>query len=526
MSQFSVTPRIIAFEGVDGAGKSTVVELVAEYLRSCGVAVDLSRIGKQHLSKPIREIRSLTRDRTNFDLCGRAELLLYASREAQVLEQHVRPAIARGTTVLLDRSLLTPVVLGAYGRGLELEACETIADTASGGLRPDLTLIFDVAPRTSRIRKRLAKVRNGRTRNAGRKGLSGSSLNERLRAGYLALAARDKLPVLHAERGTAQDIAARVITLLETGGFEEQPQDAIPWWMVDPALSFEPALEPLPSLVQLYFTRRLPLGRALRSELFEHEPALAIWAADDDDPLLKHAAAFHPSLVLGRLGDTPLATALRRSLVASHPAEVARSLKRIAGDEADDLRERLAAAAPGAVFESLAGRVDKFALKLRDRLWKRADPYEQAMGLESCDDADAWARRERLLSKDPVVLIPYLRGLNVKRVDPILQAFAERAPKSVLEALLGRADASAHRLRQQLLETGREVIDSIAGVDDHQAWALRERWFERWPSTVVASLTGLGDHPRTADLLQRCNECAPGDLFLKRRLHLLATARN
>jgi dTMP kinase len=253
------TPRVIAFEGVDGAGKTAVLGLVAKHLRSRGVTVCLPRIGKDHTSKPIREVRQLTRDRTNLDLCPRSELLLYAAREAQVLEQLVRPALAEGATVLLDRSMLTPIVLGAHGRGLDLGSCEAVAREASGGQVPDLTLIFDVDPRTSRIRKRLEKVQTGDTRNASRKGLAGSAMQERIREGYLQLAARGGLPVLHCERETPQEIAARVIAKLETGSLWQDAEQGKPWWKVDPAASFEQAVESLPALVRLYFTRGLPL---------------------------------------------------------------------------------------------------------------------------------------------------------------------------------------------------------------------------------------------------------------------------
>ncbi|MFV8751738.1 dTMP kinase [Nannocystaceae bacterium ST9] len=515
-------PRVIAFEGVDGAGKSTVLELVANHLRSAGVKVSLPRVGKEHASKPIREIRALTRDRTNLDLSPRAELLLYAAREAQVLEQLVRPALAEGATVLLDRSMLTPVVLGAHGRGLELGACETIAREASGGLSPDLTLIFDVEPRTSRIRKRLEKIRTGETRNGGRKGLAGSSFQERVREGYLSLAARDGLPVFHCERGTPHEIAARVIAKLETGSFEEDAEQAKPWWLVDPSASFEAAIESLPELVRLYFTRNLAQGRALRAELLERQPALAIWATDLDDPLLSGAGLERaPERVLARLGVHPAALALRERLLTSHPHEVARSLERVAGERADRMREQLAELAPGAVVESLSGRSDPFALALRERLWKAADVYERAASLRLCDDPDAWRRRERLLDKDPAVVLPSLRGLSPERVDPILARHVERAPKQVLLALSGRADAGAHRLRERLIDTGREVVDSLWGLDDPLAWALRERCCERWPSTVVTSLIGMPIDDRGRALIARCREIAPSDLFLKRRLILL-----
>ncbi len=522
MSAASQRPRVIAFEGVDGAGKSTVIEIVAAHLRAQGLTVSMPRVGKEHSSRPTRMIRRLTRDRTNLDLQGRAEMLLYAAREAQVLDEHVRPALERGETVLLDRSMLTSVVLGAYGRGLDLGTCEAIVEAASGGLEPDVTLIFDVSPRTSRIRKRLDKVRTGRSRDGGRKGLAGSGLKERVRDGYVAIAARDGLPVFHAERGSPSEVAARVITQLETGTHSEGPSDAEPWWRVDPSLSFEGALATLPELLGLYFSRRLECGRELRAGLFEREPALCIWAADRADPLVERAAAEQPVLALGRFAKAPIADQLRARLRESEPVAVARSLTKIEGAEADRLREALAEAAPGAVVESLSGRSDEFANALRDRCWSRADVHERAISLQLLDDDRSWKRRMKLFERDPAVLIPSLRGLSPERVDPMLARYAAHAPKAVLRALRGRGDAAAHALRETLLETGREVVDSLAGLDDDGAWALRERCATRWPSTVAWSTVGLSADPRTAALLVRCREQGAGDMFLARRLELLA----
>jgi dTMP kinase len=516
-----VSGRVIAFEGVDGAGKSTALELVAEHLRAAGVTVCLPRVGKEHSSRPIRRIRRLTRDRTNLELCGRAELLLYASREAQVLEQHVRPALARGETVLLDRSMLTPLVLGAYGRGLDPGPCRAIVEAATAGLEPDLTLIFDVHPRTSRVRKRLQKIRTRSTRNGGRKGLAGSGFKERIRQGYLEHAEREDLPVIHCERSTPEQIAGRVITLLEGGGLAQPEGDRRPWWQVDPQASFEVACESLPPLLQLYFTRRLSLGRELRAAWLEREPELTIWATDLDDPLLEPALDLRPELVLDRLARLPRAATLRERLADTHPEEVARSLVGVAGQAADQLRARLAERAPGAVVESLRGRSDAFAMELRERYWRQADAHERAASLRECLHPKAWRRRERLLEQDPAIAIPSLVGLAPERIDPILERYAEWAPKAVLKALAGRSDARAHGLRRALFDTGREVVDSISGLDDPDSWQLRERCVELWPSTVIWSLGELLDHPRTPDLLERCREAAPEDLFVKRRLYQL-----
>jgi len=164
-------PRLIAFEGIDGAGKTSVLERVARILRARGHRVFQPRTGKQHASRPTRGIRDLTRDAAHLDLTPRAELALYCAREAQVLEELVRPALARGETVLMDRSALTGLVLGAFGRGLDRQLCETMTHAATDGHSPDLTLIFDVHPQTSRLRKQIDKIRGQGSSGGGRKGI-------------------------------------------------------------------------------------------------------------------------------------------------------------------------------------------------------------------------------------------------------------------------------------------------------------------------------------------------------------------
>ncbi|PRQ05878.1 Thymidylate kinase [Enhygromyxa salina] len=518
------TPRIIAFEGVDGAGKSTVIRIVAEHLRARGERVFLPREGKEHRSRPTRMIRRLTRDRRNVALEPVPELLLYAAREAQVLEEHVRPALARGEIVLLDRSLVTPMVMGVHGRGVDPGVAARIVDAASGGLEPELTLIFDVDPRTSRIRKRLDKIRTQRFRDGGRKGLAGSGFKVRVRDGYLELARERQLVVVHAERGTPAEVGARVCALLDSGTFTEPDDAGRPWWRVDPDASFEDALAGLPDLVALYFSRRMAIGRELRARLYERHPRLVAWAADLDDPLWPQIDRELPATRIERMSIRPLAeTPWRTELAESFPAEVARSLRGIAGEAADALRTRLVAHAPGPVVESLSGRSDAFAVELRKRLWKQANIHERAYSLELLTDPWSVEKRRALLDEDPGTVLPTLRGLAPELADPALEAWADKAPKAVLSALMGRADDSAHRLRRELIETGREVVDSIRGLDDPASWALREACVDRWPSTVAWSLDGLLDvtPARCRVMIEACRDADPGDLFMKRRLYLL-----
>ncbi len=514
----SSVPRIIAFEGVDGAGKSTVIARVAEHLRAQGHKIFMPRTGKEHSSRPTRMIRRLTRDQRNIDLTARAELALYCAREAQVLEELVRPAVARGETVLLDRSLLTPVVLGAFGRGLSRQDCEDAARVASGGLDPDLTLVFDVHPKTSRIRKRLDKVRRHAFRDGGRKGLGGTGMKERVREGYSEIAAERGYPLFYVERATPDQLSDRVIRVIEGGAIEQGEIDRSPLWMRD-NLDFADALQNLPPLVALYLSRGLIAGRGLREAMLEQEPEVVAWALDREDPLRKRAAELQPQYSLSGLQRRPIITDdIRLDFVEKDPDAVLRALRHTEGPQADALRSQLVPSHPGSVVDSLSGREDDWAQDLRARHWDRADPHQRANSLAACSGEKCARLREDLFDKHPVRGLSTLRGVRAERADPWLRRYAECAPKSVVQALGGRSDDFAYALRDALYATGREVVDTIRGLDDPKAWELRARSIERWPSTVAWSLAGLPNSDRREAMLTQCKEVAGGDAHLARRL--------
>ncbi len=524
--------RLIAFEGVDGAGKSTVLKNVAEQLRARGETVFLPRVGKDHSSRPTRMIRNLTRDRRNLDLRPRPELLLYCAREAQILDEMVRPALARGETVLIDRSLLTPVVLG-MARGLSRDECQRTAALAAAGLEVDLTLVYDVHPRTSRIRKRIERVRTDPDTEGGRKGLAGSAFKERVRDGYQEIARELGFPVLHAERATPDQMTARTMAVIDAfashggtptdgwdGALGEGEADRTPQWMVPEGWDLERALSELPLPVALFLCNSLICARALRAAAAEQEPQLATWAMDPEDPLRERMAEAQPTLALRGLGRRPLSgdDDLRLRLLSVAPAECISALKHLSDPRSDALREQYAEQERDAVLESLVGREDEAAWKLRERCWRGAEDRARASSLGFCGSERAWQRREKLFDKSPAVGLSTLRGLNDPRANEWLERYAELAPKRVLSALGGRTDAIAHQLRQRLFETGREVIDSVRGLGDDASFALREQGLSRWPSTVAHSLLGLGEDARAGDLLGRCAALAHGDVHVLRRV--------
>lgn len=516
-------PRLIAFEGVDGAGKTTVLALVAQALRQQGQTVFMPRTGKEHDSVPTRMIRRLTRDPSNFDLTATAELLLYCAREAQILEEMVRPALQRGETVIIDRSLLTPVVMGAYGRGLDRATCESSAAAAALGVTPDVTLLFDVHPRTSRIRKRLEKIRSRPAPDGGgRKGLSGTGFSERVRQGYLEIGAQRGYPVFHAERATPRIVADRVLDYLLRGvrpEHTEAPEDAEPVWRVDPNLTLEEGLEGLPPAVALFLGNGLVSARALRRGYLEQEPEMVAWSLDPEDPLRALAAEAQPDYALRQLSKRPLSGAddLRVRFMDRAPAAAINALKFVDSFEADALREKYCLQAPGAVLGSLTGRSDPTAVSWRERLWKASEIGPRAASIAFCSDADAWRRREKLFEAAPLSALGTLRGLSCARTNALLQYYVTRAPKVVLGALTGRTDDTARELRFSAVHVGREVVDSVRGLDDDDSWVLREQFLEASPSTVIHSLEGLPTGARVWSMRARCEYHGAGDLHTLRR---------
>jgi dTMP kinase len=517
--------RLIVFEGVDGAGKSTALTRVAALLRAQNVQVFLPRTGKEHASRPTRMIRQLTRDPRNFTLSARAELLLYCAREVQVMNELVQPALAQGATVLVDRSFLTPVVLG-IARGLSQEECEAAAHLASAGVKPDLTLVFDVHPRTSRVRKRIERIRDHAFGASGRKSLAGSSFKERVRDAYARLAVEHTYPLFHVERATPAELAERVLRVLQHGvaaGTDRSPLDAEPRWLIPEGTGFADALEALPPSEALLFGAGLIETRALRAAALTSEPALVAFTLDPEDPSCEAASELEPEYALSRWIGKPLAGPddLRLRVLPRAAAGALLALRGLSDELSDNARVQSCASQPDAVLASLAGRDDPRAWQLRERAWRDAEDDARAHSLIGCTSDRSHELRRELSERNPLLGLISLRGVQSVQGDAWLLSAREDAPKLVLNALAGRSDAFAYRLREELFETGREVIDSVRGLPDAAAFALRERAMPRWASTVAHSLLDLPDSAGVRSLYDRCSAVGQRDLHVLRRLRLL-----
>jgi dTMP kinase len=174
--------RFITLEGPEGAGKSTQLPQLAKWLEVAGFSVVAT---KNPGGTPIGgQLREVLLKPANSDLNPLAELLLYAADRAQHVEQLVRPALAQGSIVLCDRYTDSTLAYQGYGRGLDLALIAQLNTIATGGLRPDLTLLLDLPPAEG-----LARVRA--SRHADRLEVEALAFHERLRAGYTELAAAE-----------------------------------------------------------------------------------------------------------------------------------------------------------------------------------------------------------------------------------------------------------------------------------------------------------------------------------------------
>ena len=143
------TGRLITIEGLDGAGKSTLAAALADALRARGERVELLREpGGVETSE---RIRALVAD-PELEISARAEALLYAAARAQLVSERIEPLLAEGSIVVLDRFVDSSLAYQGGGRALGVEAVRAINDFATGGVRPDRTLLLSISAGGGRAR--------------------------------------------------------------------------------------------------------------------------------------------------------------------------------------------------------------------------------------------------------------------------------------------------------------------------------------------------------------------------------------
>jgi dTMP kinase len=543
----------VVFEGIDGSGKTTVSNMVAERLRTAGLSVKHLRAEGKFVSVVSEAIRELGRDARNIELVPQAEFLLYVARDVQLIEQALRPALGHTDVVLADRFLYTAEILGRHGRRLPPEWTGPILQAAAGGLSPDLVVLVDVDPVLARARRKAAKLAAEDQRPPSRKGLAGVGLQHRMRRGYLDLAAASpERWVIVDNEDVLEDSVNRVTELIAEAHRAGVPKAlesfraAVKQSARDykPLTSPDQALEAFLQWVDQRSEREPRVSAYLLAGLFgpgvdERRRALAdrvpqavlagLSGLGDEVSwdLREKLQREHPRAVAQTLGGfgsaNQRAMALRTALERHAPIEVINSLGRIDDDGAWQLRERLYDKYPAAVVGSLAMLGSERAWKMRKRWLDRTNgqlgqSYETArVGAKSItglDDERSWDVRREVRTSAPVAALASLEGLLGPRSWEWRNEFLSRAPKVVMLTLKRISHPRAWQMRQAVACDCKEAIDSIAWLDDPEAWEMREAHADAWPSTVVKTLGPLCERPRGRELIERQLRNYPGNVSL------------
>jgi dTMP kinase len=192
----------ITFEGPDGSGKTTQLQLLAEYLQRQGHRVLCTRepggtaIGDQ--------IRHILHDVNNTDMTPLAEILLYSASRAQLVAQVIKPVLATGGIVLCDRYADSTYAYQGYGRGLDLAVLKMIAKFATQNVQPDLTIYLDLPAEAGLRRKQQANSAGQGEWN--RMDQLTLDFHKRVRQGYLTMAQAEpsRWLVIDAEQSVSQ----------------------------------------------------------------------------------------------------------------------------------------------------------------------------------------------------------------------------------------------------------------------------------------------------------------------------------
>lgn len=194
----------ITFEGVDGCGKTTQINLLSEYLKKNNIEVLLTREpGGKGLGEKLREIL------LNYDgeVSDRCESFLFLADRAQNVDIIVKPAIEQGKFVLCDRHTDSTVAYQGYGRGLDINTINYLNSLATNGKKPDLTFVFDIDTDTSM--KRIGK-------NQDRMESAGINFQNKVRNGYLELAKNEpeRVKVVDATK-SIEEIHEKVLEIIK-----------------------------------------------------------------------------------------------------------------------------------------------------------------------------------------------------------------------------------------------------------------------------------------------------------------------
>lgn len=201
--------KFISFEGIDGSGKSTQLRLLADDLRFRGFNVlKTQEPGGTPLGRRLREAFLETEE----NVAPMAELLCYAADRAQHVEFLIKPALAEGKIVISDRYSDATTAYQGAGRGFDSKTIKQVIQLATGGLKPDLTLFFDL-PVANSFERTHKRDKMGELKN--RLDKENTGFYERVRNAYLEIIAKEpkRFRVIDASK-SMEEVHAKALEVL------------------------------------------------------------------------------------------------------------------------------------------------------------------------------------------------------------------------------------------------------------------------------------------------------------------------
>ena len=187
----------VTVEGTDGCGKTTQIRNIIDHLSSLGCRVVLTREpGGTRISE---NIRSIILDPTFTEMHSITELMLYSAARAQLVEQVIKPSIAKSETVICDRYIDSFYAYQGYGRGLDMDMLKKITSLAIDDMIPDITIFLDLDPEIG-LRRRMNAANGDRIENEQ------IEFHRRVYDGYKQLAREnpDRIKIIDASRSVEE----------------------------------------------------------------------------------------------------------------------------------------------------------------------------------------------------------------------------------------------------------------------------------------------------------------------------------